>query len=70
MITLEASVICDTCKAIIASGDTTEHIIGINKGMFSAVESAASKAKAHGARIGISTAMCADCLAKRPTKTT
>lgn len=64
MISLEATVSCDSCGQIVASGTPTESG-GSGEWAWRAVEVAMEKAKKHGARVGVSTVTCAECIEKQ-----
>ena len=63
MITLEATIICDTCKQIIASS------CGNYARFFEAAEDAQRRARTLGAIVGLTQAKCKDCHAKSTTTT-
>ena len=68
MITLEATIICDTCKQVVASGEPSPSSV-FGFGYSAAIEEGIQKAKALGAQIGISKVTCLDCLMKSTTTT-
>jgi len=68
MITLEATIICDTCKQIICGGEPQTKRQSDSAWIW-AIASAEAKAMNLGAHIGIATTECADCHAKSTTTT-